>query len=77
MPELSTLSLSSNQEENVKAIAGKPKAREIAVIVPRSFDKERYVEKIIAYIKANIPKSMLSKKGMEIVDPEIDIDFQK
>jgi len=77
LPELSTLSLSEYQEENVKIIAGKPKAREIAIIVPRNYDKERYIDKIKTYIQANIPRSMLTSKGLEIVDPEIDIDFQK
>ncbi len=77
LPELSTLSLSEIQEENVKIIAGKPKAREIAIIVPKNYDKERYIEKIKTYIQNNIPKSMLSSKGLEIVDPEIHIDFHK
>ena len=77
LPELSTLSLSDYQEEYVKQISGKPKAREIAIIVPKSHDKERYIDKIQTYIQGNIPKSMLSSKGLEIVDPEIDIDFHK
>ena len=77
LPELSTLSLTEFQEENVKHIAGKPKAREIAIIVPKNHDKERFIEKIQTYIQQNIPRSMLSRKGLEIVDPEIDIDFHK
>jgi len=77
LPELSTLSLSEFQEENVKKIAGKPKAREIAIIVPKNYDKERYIDKLKSYIQANIPKSMISSKGLEIVDPEINIDFHK
>jgi LysR family transcriptional regulator, hydrogen peroxide-inducible genes activator len=75
LPELSTLSLSEKQEENVKAIAGKPKAREIAIIVTKNYDKERYIEKLKTYIQNNIPKSMLSSKGLEIVDPEINIEY--
>jgi LysR family hydrogen peroxide-inducible transcriptional activator len=77
LPELSTLSLSEEQEENVKSIAGKPKAREIAIIVPRNYDKERYIDKLKTYIRNNIPKSMLTSAGMEIVDPEINIDFHR
>jgi len=77
LPELSTLSLNEYQEENVKHISGKPKAREIAIIVRKNYDKERYVEKLKTYIQANIPKSMLSSKGLEIVDPEININFHK
>lgn len=77
LPELSTLSLSETQEENVKTIAGKPKAREIAIIVPKNYDKERYIDKLKYYIQNNIPSSMLTSKGLEIVDPEINIDFHK
>lgn len=77
LPELSTLCLSKEQEENVKHIAGKPKAREIAIIVPKNYDKERFIERIKTYIQSNIPKSMLSSKGLEVVDPEIHIDFHK
>ncbi len=77
LPELSTLSLNEEQEENVRIIAGKPKAREIAIIVRKNHDKVRYVDKIKDYIQSNIPKSMLSSKGLEIVDPEINIDYHK
>lgn len=77
LPELSTLSLSAKQEENVKTIAGKPKAREIAMIVTKNYDKERYIEKLRVYIQNNIPGSMLSNKGLEIVDPEINIDSHR
>lgn len=77
LPELSTLSLNEEQEENVKHISGKPKAREIAMIVTRNCDKERYIDKIISYIQNNIPSSMITSKGLEIVDPEISIDFHK
>ena len=77
LPELSTLSLSEEQEENVKTIAGKTKVREIAIIVTKNHDKERFISKIKEYIQKNIPKPMLSSKGVEIVDPEINIDFHK
>ncbi len=78
LPELSTLSLTEEQEENVKSIAGKkPKVREIAIIVTRQHDKERFIQKIQEYIQMNIPKSMLTSKGVEIVDPEINVDFHK
>lgn len=77
LPELSTLSLSGVQEENVKIIAGKPKAREISLIISKNHDKQRYLDKLKHYIQKNIPKSMLSNSGLEIVDPEIHIDFHR
>jgi len=77
LPELSTLSLSIEQEERVKTIEGRPKAREIAIIVSQNHYKYRYIEKIKSYIQSNIPAHMLSSKGLEIVDPEIHIDSFK
>jgi LysR family hydrogen peroxide-inducible transcriptional activator len=73
LPELSTLCLSAAQEENVRIIHGIPKAREISIIVTRNHDKERFVVKLKEYIQSNIPRSMLSREGLEIVDPEIKI----
>ncbi|MBR9997858.1 MAG: hydrogen peroxide-inducible genes activator [Cyclobacteriaceae bacterium] len=72
LPELSTLCLSAAQEDNVRIIHGKPKAREISMIVTKTHDKERLTEKLKEYIQSNIPKSMLSSAGLEIVDPEIN-----
>jgi LysR family hydrogen peroxide-inducible transcriptional activator len=77
LPELSTLTLSSTQEEYVKNIAGKPKAREIAIIVSKNYDKGRYIDKLKHYVQKNIPGSMLSSIGLEVVDPEINIDYHK
>lgn len=71
LPELSTLCLSASQEENVRVIHGIPKAREISMVIPHHYDKERYIDKLKEYIQANIPKSMLSREKLEIVDPEI------
>jgi LysR family hydrogen peroxide-inducible transcriptional activator len=73
LPELSTLCLSANQEENVRTIHGIPKAREISMVVTRHHDKERFINKLKEYIQSNIPKSMLSSEGLEIVDPEIKL----
>lgn len=71
LPELSTLSLDEQQEEFVKAIKGKPKAREISLITTRHYNKRRFIEKLEEYIKDNVPKHMLSPADYEIVDPQI------
>jgi len=73
LPELTTLSLSAKQEENIHDISGKPKAREISLIVNNSPDKERYIEKLKYYITSNVPKHMLDRANYEIVDPNIQI----
>ncbi len=74
LPELTTLSLNEYQEENLKVIHGKPKAREIGIIVTPNYDKVRYVKLLEEYIKQNIPSHMLKKNDYEIVDPNIQLD---
>ncbi len=69
MPELTTLSLSEQQEENIEPISNK--AREISIIVRHVSNKERYAQKLGEYIKRNIPHSMLNDNGLEVVDPGI------
>lgn len=73
LPELSTLSLDENQEESVRPIRGVPRAREIGLITTRHYDKKRFIDKLEAYIKKNIPNHMLSPNNYEIVDPQIRI----
>ena len=74
LPELTTLSLNEYQEENLKVIHGKPKAREIGIIVTPNYDKVRYVKLLEEYIKQNIPSHMLKKNDYEIVDTNIQMD---
>lgn len=69
LPELTTLSLDEDQEENISPILSK--AREIGVITQKTSLKEHFVQKVIEYIKQNIPGNMISPEGIEIVDPGI------
>lgn len=71
LPELTTLTLSKEQEEFIKELNGKPKAREIGIIVTKSHTKARFIEKLTEYIRNNIPKHMLTKDNLEIVDPDL------
>jgi LysR family hydrogen peroxide-inducible transcriptional activator len=71
LPELTTLSLSGEQEENLKIISGKPKAREIGMILTPNHDKERYISVLEEQIKSNIPHHMLTGDDYDIVDPHI------
>lgn len=72
LPELTTLSLSVEQEENIMAIGNK--AREIGIINRKNNSKQRFASSLIASIKANIPSTLLKKEGLEVVDPEIVMD---
>jgi len=73
LPELTSLALTGDQEDNLKIISGKPKAREISMIVTNKYDKERYVNVLGEYIRKNIPHHMLDKQDYEIVDPNIQV----
>ena len=73
LPELSMLSLDEEQEERVIPIGGKPKAREISLIMTKHYDKQRFIDKLGEYIRKNIPRHMLSSQDYEIVDPQINI----
>ena len=73
LPELTSLALNEYQEDNLKKISGKPKAREISMIVTNNFNKERYIKVLGTHIKNNIPHHMLEKMDYEIVDPNIQI----
>ncbi len=73
LPELTTLSLNEYQEEYLKKIHGKPKAREISLIITPNYDKARYINLLEEFIKTNIPHHMLSKNDYEIVDPNIKV----
>lgn len=74
IPELATLCLSGNQEEYLKAIDGIPKAREIGLITTKNPGKGRFIEKLQECILDNIPKSMLTVEGIEVVPPEVKIN---
>lgn len=71
LPELSMLSLDEEQEERVLPISDTPKAREISMIMTKNYDKQRFVEKLGAYVRKNIPRHMLQHSNYEIVDPQI------
>jgi len=71
LPELTTLSLNEYQEENLKEISGKPKAREIGIIVTPNQENNRHVALLKSYILDNIPRHMQQKQDYDIVDPNI------
>lgn len=69
LPELTTLTLTEQQENNYRPIENK--AREISVIARKNYSKERFVDKLAEYIRRNIPANMLRAEGLEVVDPGI------
>lgn len=73
LPELTSLALNEYQEENLKVISGRTKAREISMIVTNNYSKERYIQVLGEHIKKNIPHHMLEKHDYEVVDPNIQM----
>lgn len=69
LPELTTLSLSGEQENRLNSI--EKKAREIGLITRQIDYKHRFIEKLEEYILKNIPKGMTKSTNLEIVDPGI------
>jgi LysR family transcriptional regulator, hydrogen peroxide-inducible genes activator len=69
LPELTTLTLNAEQESYITPIANK--AREIGMITRPLSARQRLIQKLGESIRANIPTSMLSPDGLEVVDPGI------
>ena len=74
LPELTTLSLDSYQEENLMTIKGKSKAREIGMAVTSNYTKARFINALKVIIEENIPSHMLDGSQYDIVDPNIHIN---
>ncbi len=75
LPELTTLILTGEQEDNISVINGtQPKAREVGMIKRMRTNKENMIEALMNHIKLSIPKQMLSSKNLEIVDPNIHLE---
>lgn len=73
LPELSTLTLNEEQEERLKEIDERNKAREIGMVVIPNYDKKRFINKLKEYILKNIPGHMLKWEDYEVIDPQINI----
>lgn len=73
LPELTTLSLGSDQEKHLALLDNK--IREIGFVNRKLSGKEHLFEALINTIKQNIPTRMKQSNGREIVDPGITMDW--
>ncbi|MEQ8906776.1 hydrogen peroxide-inducible genes activator [Ekhidna sp.] len=69
LPELTTLSLDSDQEQNL--IPLEKKVREVGFVTRKMTGKEHLFELLNEEIKANVPSPMRTLNGREVVDPGI------
>jgi LysR family hydrogen peroxide-inducible transcriptional activator len=68
IPELLTTSLTENKKALVKEISDPVPAREISIITHKSFVKENLVNILKEEILRNVPPSMKSREGLEIIE---------
>ncbi|WP_462249755.1 LysR substrate-binding domain-containing protein [Ekhidna sp.] len=69
LPELTTLSLDSHQEQNLVLL--EEKVREVGFITRKLTGKEHLFEVLNDKIKSSVPAPMRDKSGREVVDPGI------
>ncbi|WP_436516427.1 LysR substrate-binding domain-containing protein [Ekhidna sp. To15] len=74
LPELTTLSLDSDQEQNL--ILLEDKVREVGFVTRKLTGKEHLFEILTKKIKASVPAPMREKSGREVVDPGILEDWK-
>ncbi|WP_372751397.1 LysR substrate-binding domain-containing protein [Labilibaculum sp.] len=67
LPELSTLTIPSEQEEMIKDIKGKKRVREVSMISLKTEVRQNLLNAIREVICDNVPSQMLSKKDKELV----------
>jgi LysR family hydrogen peroxide-inducible transcriptional activator len=71
MPELSTMSVPSEDEDLIKRITGPAIGREISMIQIKGAATAHLTEIIANQIKAVLPSRMLKHNSLEIIDPNI------
>lgn len=70
LPELSLLTLTAEQEESIFRISGHPKAREISMVTTKHYDKAVLLDALKQTICENVPRHMLTKDELDVVDPK-------
>ena len=73
IPELATINIPAEQEDLVKPIAGIQPVREISMATTKNAARERQVAALIRVIKKSIPKRMLEKPAVRVIDPDLKI----
>ncbi|MGK0364830.1 MAG: LysR family hydrogen peroxide-inducible transcriptional activator [Saprospiraceae bacterium] len=73
LPELATLNVSESEEDMIKKLEGKPRAREISLIYTKGETKKPLMQKMAAVIKESLPKSVLSKEDKIMVKTNVEV----
>ena len=73
LPELTTMSISSEREEMIKELAGPERVREISLVHLPGHVKRRTLEQLSHTIIASLPKSLLEKKDFQAIPTNLEL----
>jgi LysR family transcriptional regulator, hydrogen peroxide-inducible genes activator len=73
IPELATINIPSELEDLIKEFTGKQPVREISLVIPKNYSKERQVSALKGIVQKSVPKRMLSRPAGWIVDTQLAI----
>lgn len=73
IPELATINVPSELEELIKDFSDEHPVREISLLLPKNYSKERQVAALKKIILKSVPKRMLEKPKTWIVDTLLQI----
>ena len=73
IPELATINIPSEQEDLIREFEGEQPVREISLVTPKNYAKERQVAALKEIIVKSIPRRMLEKPEGFIADTLIQI----
>lgn len=73
LPELATLNVSESEEDMIKDLKGKPRAREISLIYTKGETKKPLLQKMSEVIKNSLPTSVLKKDEKILVKTNVEI----
>jgi LysR family hydrogen peroxide-inducible transcriptional activator len=73
LPELTTMSISSEREEMIKELEGPERVREISLVHLPGHVKRRTLEQLSHTIIASLPKSLLEKKDFQAIPTNLEL----
>ena len=73
IPELATINIPSELEELIKEFTGEQPVREISLVIPKNYSKERQVAALKRIVQTSVPKRMLTRPGGWILDTSLKI----
>lgn len=73
IPELATINIPSELEELIKEFTGEQPVREISLVMPKNYSKERQVAALKKMVQESVPKRMLARPKGWIVDTQLEI----